>query len=369
MAAVFFFRFVGRILTMEDGLVKNTLAFRFPPGAPAPTLVDIARFVKNLDADLDSMETSYKLAEERCVCVKFKSLDDMKEAQSQIPEIVFFRYSNGEKVEVKTTVAGCCTKYVRIFDLPPEVPDSEIAAVLGRYGVVKRMIREKFPADLGLNMFTGVRGVYLDIKKVVPASLYFLNRKGRIFYEGLKQKCFLCREEGHLKADCPQRENSKGVKSVPVNHVLGESSVSSPALPGESDCEKVSVASTPSYSGVLTGAKPKVAEEKLVPKMVTLVSERNKSPARETSVERCASVENIEMESETDADDVVKSGVKRQHSTGGSAGETDEDGATAFTKAHGNRKSSRTAKKSMTPLETIASVPLSQRKGNRSSSK
>lgn len=359
--------------------MKNTLAFRFPPGAPAPSLVDTARFVKNLDADLDSMETTYKLVEEQCLCIKFKSLDAMKEAQAQIPEIVVFRYSNGERVEVKVSVAGCCTKYVRIFDLPPEIPDSEISAVLSRYGNVKRMVKEKFPADLNLNMFTGVRGVYLDIKKVIPPTLYFLSRKGRIFYDGLKQKCFLCKEEGHLKADCPQK--AKKQESVDVNADLnGKSSeATSPTLPTEDDeggnqkLRQGLTLSRPSYSGVLSGVKPAKEKENVVANMVTLVSERN-GPAQEpTRNEQSVSSEVMETESESEADGLAKAGVKRQHSTGASNGETDEEISRGLTKKEGNRKSSRVAKKvmtpAMTPLEQIASAPLHGSKGKRSSSK
>lgn len=102
------------------------------------------------------------------------------------------------------SVAGGCIRYVRIFDLPPELSDLDVSLILGKYGTVKRMVREKFPAELELDLFTGVRGVYMDIKKEIPASLYFLHRRGRIYYDGLKQRCYLCKQEGHLKAICPQ---------------------------------------------------------------------------------------------------------------------------------------------------------------------
>ena len=60
---------------MEDGLVRNTLAFRFSPEAPPPSLVEVARFVKNIDADLDSMETGYKMPEENVfVCSSSRSM-------------------------------------------------------------------------------------------------------------------------------------------------------------------------------------------------------------------------------------------------------------------------------------------------------
>lgn len=353
---------------MDDGLVKNTLAFQFPQGAPAPSLVEMARFVKNLDADLDSMETSYKLSEEKCVCVKFKSLQAMKEAQTQIPEICVFRYSNGEKVEVKMAIAGCCTKYVRIFDLPPEVPDSEISAVLGRYGIVKRTVREKFPADLGLNLFTGVRGVYLDIKKVVPASLYFLNRKGRIFYEGLKQRCYMCKEEGHLKVDCPQKSGVKSsINAIPVerSNVTGGPKNNGPNTTAADDGEETIlqtqqslVAEQPSYSFVLSGKHQEKDDTMSVPKMTTLVSSRNKSATTDSD-------HSIDlMESEADSKD--KHAVKRQHSTEESV-DTDDELLPDFTKVVGNRRSTRSGvKKVMTPLETISKESLQS--GNRRSS-
>lgn len=368
---------------MEDGLVRNTLAFRFPPGSPAPSLVETARFVKHLDADLDSMETTYKLVEEQCLCVKFKTLEAMKEAQAQIPEIVTFRYSNGEKIEVKVSVAGCHTKYLRIFDLPPEVPDSEISAVLSRYGSVKRMVRERFPADLGLNMYTGVRGVYLDIKKVVPASLYFLSRKGRIYYDGLKQKCFLCKEEGHLKVDCPQKAKRKGESRVaPIveqsadgaagddtNSSLSERNKEERVQP---ENRELGLKQAPSYSGVLSGARPVKVKESVVANMVTLVSERNKGHEQTgAKVEQAVSSVTVETESDSEMDAVAaaKSGIKRQHSTGGSTGETDDENQAGFRKAEGNRKSSRVAKKMLTPIEQLSSVPLHDGKGKRSSSK
>lgn len=357
---------------MEDGLVRNTLAFRFPPEAPPPSLVEVARFVKNLDADLDSMETGYKMPEEKCVCVKFKSLDAMKEAQAQIPEICVFRYSNGEKVEVKMTVAGCCTRYVRIFDIPPEVPDSEISAVLGRYGVVKRLVREKFPADLGLNMFTGVRGAYVDIKKAIPATLYFLNRKGRLFYEGLKQKCFFCKEEGHLKADCPKRagvKNAVSGKGMQDNSTAVSQNVEAITLPenGGDEISQRSIQSRasnqPSYSGVLSGIKPNKVSETIVPQMVTLVSERNKSSVQGSSKVQGQSTELMEAE-----DGVGKSAAKRQHSTGGSSADTDEEATSGFTKVMANRRTTRSAKKVMTPLEAISNGSL-ESGGRRSASK
>lgn len=216
----------------------------------------------------------------------------------------------------------------------------------------------------------------------MPASLYFLNRKGRIFYEGLKQKCFLCKEEGHLKADCPQKAKGKvEVKDKPVTEnnlsgVTGE--VSGTTLPAKVDgggiqqSEQNPSLNQPSYSGVLCGVKPVIEKKSVVANLITLVSERNKRPVLgETTSEHAVADEVMDTEHEADAEDgVTKGGVKCQHSTGGSTEEADDETLEGFTTVGGNRKSSRAAvKKALTALDKIASVPLPERKGNRSTSK
>lgn len=80
-----------------------------------------------------------------------------------------------------------------MFDLPPELSDDSLVQVLGSYGKVERVVREKFPANLGLShMPTGVRGVHIDVSKEIPPCVDVLNWKGRIVYSGLKDTCFLC---------------------------------------------------------------------------------------------------------------------------------------------------------------------------------
>ncbi|XP_062703960.1 uncharacterized protein LOC134286364 [Aedes albopictus] len=130
-----------------------------------------------------------------------------------------FYYTNGERVMVQMSVAAGNTRYIRVFDLPPEVTDAELSAVLGVYGTVKRVVRERFPADSGLNMFSGVRGLYVDIKKEIPEALIFCGRKGRIYFDGMKPKCYLCKSETHLKKACP---NKRAQQSEVVHKRRGE---------------------------------------------------------------------------------------------------------------------------------------------------
>lgn len=268
---------------MSSEIIKNTLVFQFPDGAPGPTVVEIGRFVKGFDADKADMEAGYKISDERVVCIKFKSERAMKEALLHNPEVHTFHYSNGKSVEVRMSVAGGCIRYVRIFDLPPEISDVDVSLVLGRYGNVKRMIREKFPAELELELITGVRGVYMDIKKEIPAALHFSNRRGRIYYEGLRQKCFLCKQEGHLKAKCPQNNAHLGSRNEdyvenPESKQDAENVKNTVAEASRK--EELSQSGKDTYAGAVQGvASSSKTSNKMELSMVKLVSLKTVTPA------------------------------------------------------------------------------------------
>lgn len=200
-----------------DGMVVNTVQFRFPAFSPRPSWAEIATFVKQLDVDLTTMESAYKTSNDRSLFVKFTSLDAMTTALENNMEPRRFEYASGTSVEVRMTIAGRNVRYVRIFDLPPEQSDESLSLALKDYGAVEWMIREKFPANLGLDhMYTGVRGVYMDIEKEIPPTINVGNRMGKVFYDGLKDVCFLCHGVGHRKNCCPQRRRNEveGKKKV-----------------------------------------------------------------------------------------------------------------------------------------------------------
>lgn len=269
---------------MSNEIVKNTLIFQFPDGAAGPTVVEIGRFVKRFDADKADMETGYKISDERVVCIKFRSERAMKEALLHNPEVHTFHYSNGKSVEVRMQVAGGCIRYVRIFDLPPEIADMDVSLILGKYGNVKRMIREKFPAELELDLFTGVRGVYMDIKKEIPSTIHFLNRRGRIYYEGLRQKCFLCKQEGHLKAKCPQNNTHQESRKDEYVKDLGarlEAEKAKKVAAEVSRKEEEVQSGKGTYAGAVQGAaSSSKSNDKLELSMVKLVSLANGTSAR-----------------------------------------------------------------------------------------
>lgn len=187
--------------------VVNTAQFRFPPGSARPSWEEIANFVKQLDTDPLDMETVYKTSRDRSLFVKFTSQEAMRESLKNNSEPRTFTYANGESVVVvRMCCAGTNMHYVRVFDLPPEVGDYNLAQVLGSYGIVDRVLREKFPSDSGLDhLYTGARGVHIDVKKRIPPAVDVLNMKARVFYSELSDTCFLCHAVRHRRDTCPQR--------------------------------------------------------------------------------------------------------------------------------------------------------------------
>lgn len=188
----------------------NTVQYRFPTGCPPPSLVEVATFLKQLDTELTSIEATYKSAQDRSLFIKFTSPEAMQESLRKNMEPRHFTYANGKSIVVRMSIAGVNTQYVRVFDLPPELPDVTLSSVLGEFGEIDHVVREKFPPGFGLDhMYTGVRGIYMSVQTNIPPSIDVGDRKARIFYEGLKDTCFLCRELGHRRDSCPQREIRK----------------------------------------------------------------------------------------------------------------------------------------------------------------
>lgn len=201
--------------------ITNTLAFLFPEDATQPTVADMAGFVKALKGDLSLMETAYKITDEKSVFIRFKTDEAMKFVLENNSQSLPFHYTNGNKVAVRMMVAGNM-RYVRVFDLPPEVSDADLVTVMKEYGKIKRTVRERFPADFQLDLFTGVRGLYVNIEKEIPDILYFRNRKGRVYYDGIKPKCFCCKSELHFKKDCPVLRERTSVKQQKQATVVAE---------------------------------------------------------------------------------------------------------------------------------------------------
>lgn len=175
--------------------------------------------VRNMGIKPEQVTHLYNDPYEKCIVIKFASETLMKMCLEQHVGEKSFGYSNGQYSKVMVTDGNEEIKYVRLFYLPPEVPDREIAEFLRKFGVVKKIMHEKRSMASGFNCFSGVRGIYMDVTKEIAPQVYICNYRCRVFYSGMQEKCFVCKATDHLKPDCPNRSVGSEKKLCPRERV------------------------------------------------------------------------------------------------------------------------------------------------------
>jgi hypothetical protein len=118
-----------------------------------------------------------------------------------------FKFDSGKIVKVQISEANGNLKYIRIFNLLPEVGEEHIERVLRDYGTVKKHVREKFPNSFGVEIFTNVRGVYMELAKPLPPFMQVGNLRAKFYYQGMTEMCFYCNGTDHIKINCPKKIN------------------------------------------------------------------------------------------------------------------------------------------------------------------
>uniref|UniRef100_A0A8D8LFE3 (northern house mosquito) hypothetical protein n=1 Tax=Culex pipiens TaxID=7175 RepID=A0A8D8LFE3_CULPI len=180
-----------------------TLRIHFGVGSRKPKDAEIFQFFRKQGWTSNDLSAMYR--EDHSLYVRFKSAKGMGEAFSRLGPKTTFSYSDGTAADVTVADAGGVSKYVRIFGLPPEVEDDRIKEVLEKYGNVQQLNRERYGAETGFSIWSGVRGVFMEVIDAIPAQVRIQGLNARIYYEGLSDKCFVCGSKDHLKANCKYR--------------------------------------------------------------------------------------------------------------------------------------------------------------------
>lgn len=191
-------------------LKANSLRVRFDRGSAEPSDADIFSFMKEkMKLRCDDLLSMYKDKTSMSVIIKFKSEDDLVRALERLPGSMDFVYDKYRSCKVQLSAANAVVRYIRMFNLPPEVEDKEIWNVMSKYGKIQRMVREKYGVETGFPIWTSVRGVYMELKdgEEIPGIVSVRNIQARVYYQGLLNKCFQCGSVEHIKVDCPSRKS------------------------------------------------------------------------------------------------------------------------------------------------------------------
>lgn len=199
---------------METRVRKNTVKLVCSSGSKTPAHLEVLKFaLQHLKVPPADLHSVYRDENENRFYLKF--IDEAKFSNfiQSLEETYTFPYEDGSTTRVHLEMASRIFRYVRIFSLPPEIDDKDIAHVLGQYGTIRQHVKERFAAAHGVNIYTGVRGIHMEVAKEIPPQVYIGHFRARIYYDGMKNKCFLCKGEGHVKADCPRAVPKDGGNS------------------------------------------------------------------------------------------------------------------------------------------------------------
>lgn len=91
-------------------------------------------------------------------------------------------------------------RVITVLNLPTELPDGDLDAVLGRYGRIIKSYREKYREYPTVEI--GARKVLLEMTREVPNFIVVRGFQAMCLYSGMRKVCRRCGEEGHLAVDC-----------------------------------------------------------------------------------------------------------------------------------------------------------------------
>lgn len=168
----------------------------------------------------------------------------MKRELIRCPASTPFQYENGQITPVTFAPARGNYKYVRIFGLPVEIEDKHVASTMSKYGKIQHMVRERYGVDTGFPILNGVRGVHIELSSEIPAQIFVQHFQAKVFYDGMRNKCFVCGSTEHVKTNCQKRSSVNDRLEVAGGRTYAQSVIGGPVtLPTPAVIEPISVSS------------------------------------------------------------------------------------------------------------------------------
>lgn len=206
----------------------NTVKCQFEIDAVRPTDVEMIKFAINQKLTVVDIHSMHIDKIERCIVIKLNTNEQIQTFLMR--EERAFIYDSGTMARLRISEVTDI-KYVRIFNLPMEMSESDIVDMLKQYGTVKKIVNEKYSAAFGLPVFSTVRGAYMDLRKEIPNILAIRNWRCRIHYAGQKLKCYLCNMEGHVRNDCTQTNQQHNSATISYSDAVINPAPKNPIVP------------------------------------------------------------------------------------------------------------------------------------------
>lgn len=143
----------------------------------------------------------------RQVFIKCTSTNIVEEILERTKGELSFTFSNGQRTKVKIEKAGPGIKSVKIYNLPPELSNTNISTVLEKYGTVYSVTDDSWGQAFRYKIKNGVRTVKMGLKTHIPSYIDVCGFKALVSYENQPTTCSYCHQTGHLRNNCPNKKD------------------------------------------------------------------------------------------------------------------------------------------------------------------
>ena len=214
-------------MTIEDELViaekleANALKMRFVSTVdfdfgkqPALRMLTVHRWLRALGVRDEQVYgiMSIAQAETRIVRLKFKEESDYRAFFDKYAGVLGMSTEEETVFHVTVREAGTRDTFVRLIDVPFEMPGDAIKAALQPYGAVLSLRREKYMGSAENDYFqvlTGTVTAKMSLNRHVPSYLRVAEQRIIAKYPGQPATCMICNQPGHMAVNCPAKKTGQ----------------------------------------------------------------------------------------------------------------------------------------------------------------
>jgi hypothetical protein len=116
-----------------------------------------------------------------------------------------YRHVRGRISIVRLEVAGMGKRRIWITNLPPEVTERSIRAVLASYGEIVSIQDEIWPKACRYNVANGVKVIMIKRAKHLPSQMNIAGHRALPSYDGQPVTCYGCEGQWKYESGMPQK--------------------------------------------------------------------------------------------------------------------------------------------------------------------
>ncbi|KAJ4450073.1 hypothetical protein ANN_01480 [Periplaneta americana] len=205
------------------GILSRRSSYASKSTAKKPSAYEIHQWlVETMRVNTDQVDTIQLHNRDFAIYLKLVSVTLYNKLLNEHKGDKMFKYESEEEIQIVVSAADIQSTTVRIFNLPPEIPNIIISNTLSKYGQIHDIRSEKWNDQYPLPVNNGVKAVKMDIKIPIPTLLKIGMYTASLNYPGQIQVCFRCGEPGHFKQDCKQQFTTLPIRPHNKNRLLSD---------------------------------------------------------------------------------------------------------------------------------------------------